>query len=47
VHGARPQEWKDADMTRMDYCKCDSNNYKECRWYERAKERDLIENKTS
>ena len=36
---ARPQEWKDAGMTKMDYCECDSDNYKECRWYER-KERD-------
>lgn len=32
---ARPQEWKDANMTHKDYCECDSDKYENCRWYKR------------
>jgi hypothetical protein len=30
---ARPQEWKDANMTKMDYCKCNTSDYTTCESY--------------
>lgn len=37
---ARPQEWKDADMTRKDYCECNSDDYNSCEFYKARKEEE-------